>query len=90
MIYLLSVTLVSISVFGCLLANVYLRLLRTEKFVKEIHETVLKEFHILKKEVTSQIAFVDDAAKKANLSISSYTNRVEELNNKIAALALKR
>lgn len=90
MLYLLSVTLVVCTIVCCALCNVYLRLLNVERDAKEIARLSNDRIREVERSLTSQIEFVNDTAKKAQLTTSSYTSRVEELNNKIAGLTLKK
>lgn len=90
MLYLLSVTLVVTTINVCILKNVLDRMLRIERELKESHVSQARVSAELEKLFTEQIEAVHDLANRAQASTVTYTSRVEELNNKIAGLSLKR
>lgn len=90
MLYLLSLVLIVTTVTCCVLKQTLDRLKQLEKEIKESHFAQTKVTTDLEKLFTEQIEAVADLARKAQLSTSSYTSRVEELNNKIAGLVMKK
>lgn len=90
MLYLLSLVLVVTTFTVCILKQTLDKMFRIERELKESHGTLTKLTSELERVFTEQLSSVADIARKAQLSTSSYTSRVEELNNKIAGLSLKK
>lgn len=90
MLYLLSLVLVVTTFTVCILKQALDKMLRIERELKESHGTLTNLTAELEKVFTEQLSTVADIARKAQLSTSSYTSRVEELNNKVAGLSIKK
>lgn len=90
MLYLLSLVLIVTTVACCVLKQTLDRLKQLEREIKESHLSQTKVTTDLEKLFTEQIEVIAELARKAQLSTSSYTSRVEELNNKIAGLVMKK
>lgn len=90
MIYIMSASLIASTVAICVLIELLRDVRKLEKEICESHITLSKVTRELDDKLTGQIAFVDETAKKSVQTVTTYAQRIEDLNNKIALIGMKR